>query len=175
MQIKLVSGLLLVCLTPFLMGVDSCSSGVAQTPVKNEQAKKAEAAANSLSFTDNAEIDNIKSRLELTANPGLLGFIMLLNETGQPILYEGVKGKLTSGSKRLTKPYQRVKWDCGQYSCDKEVPAPSDEGTYGSSGEYIFYYNTTGQYRQWNGKYLYSDKPFRLRIEPIVITTGEAK
>ena len=71
---------------------------------KNVQAEKAKAAANSIQFTENAEIDNIKKRLELTANPGLLGFVVLLNETGQPVMYTGVKGKITSGGKRLTEP-----------------------------------------------------------------------
>lgn len=148
---------------PFLMGANEC----VQSGPKNEQAERAEAAARSVSFTDNAEIDNIKRRLQLTANPGLQGFIVLLNETGQPVLYEGVHGKITSGSKRLTDP-SRVET---RYEHIAIRPAPSDEGTHGSSGEYIFYWNQQDQYRQWNGKYLYSDKPIRLRVEPLVITS----
>lgn len=50
------------------------------------------------------------------------------------------------------------------------VPSASDEGTWGSSGEYIFYWNINGEYRQWSGAYLYSDKPFRLRIEPLLLS-----
>lgn len=159
---------------PFLLGASDCS-GPQQMSVKNEQSQRAQEAANSIKFTDNAEIDNIKARLELTANPGLLGFIMLLNEMGQPVLYEGVKGKVTSGAKRLTRPYEWQNRNCGQYGCDKDVAGPSDEGTYGTSGEYVFYWNVAGQYRQWNGKYLYSDKPFRLKIEPLVITETTVK
>lgn len=155
---------------PMIVGASGCDSGPTASSVKNEQAQKAERAANSIQFTDNAEIDNIKARLELTANPGLLGFIILLNEMGQPVLYEGVKGKVTSGTKRLTKPYAWAHRDCGQYGCDQQISGPSDEGTFGTSGDYVFYWNVNGQYRQWNGKYLYSDKPFRLRIEPLVIS-----
>jgi hypothetical protein len=66
------------------------------------QANQAAQAANSIRFNANAEIDNIKRRLELTSDPNLLGYIVLMNEAGQPIIYEGVKGKVTSGSKRLT-------------------------------------------------------------------------
>lgn len=161
---------------PFLvvagLGLSACNDqGTrAQVPVKASQSQKAAEAANSIVFTDNVEIDNIKARIELTSKPGALGFILLMNQAGQPIIYEGVKGKVTSGSKRLTKPFQVVgSWDCGEWNCDKELPSPSDEGTWGSSGEYIFYWNTQGEYRQWNGPYLYSDKPFRLRTEPLVI------
>jgi len=150
----------------------------AQQPVKNTQAQKAQEAANSITFTDNAEIDNIKARIELTSKPGQIGFILLMNEAGQSIMYEGVRGKITSGSKRLTKPYEVRGFSIGGTNggtAYQTVATPSDEGTWGSSAEYIFYWNTNGEYRQWNGKYLYSDKPFRLRQEPLVITVADPK
>jgi hypothetical protein len=143
-------------------------------PVKNQQAEAARIAANSIQFTDNAEIENIKKRVELTSKPGLMGFIMLLNQAGQPILYEGVTGKVTSGGKRLTTPDRASSaWGSGTNTIVRA--SPSDEGTWGSSGEYIFYWNQSGEYRQWNGGYLYSPTPFRLRIEPLVITVDPVK
>ncbi len=136
-----------------------------QKTAKEVQAEKAQAQADSIKFTENAEIENIKKRLELTSNPGLTGFIILLNEMGQPVMYTSVKGKVTSGSKRLTAP--------DHYTCDGGVcnyrPAPSDEGTYGSSDSYIYFWTMSGQYIQWNGKYLYSEKPFRLDTKPLVV------
>jgi len=135
---------------------------------KNVQANKAREAANSINFAENAEIDNIKKRLELTANPGLLGFVVLLNESGQPVMNLAVKGKITSGAKRLTRP-DRVTAE-GPGTNNVVAQSPSDEGTYGHSGEYVFFWTTSGQYIQWNGKYLYSDKPFRLNIQPIVVS-----
>lgn len=147
-----------------LMG-NSCENRPPDTQTR--QASAARAAANSIDFTDNAEIENILKRIQLTSKPGLLGFIILLNEAGQPIMYEGVKGKVTSGSKRLTPPMKE--WNLTGNN-NGIGPAPSDEGTWGTSGEYIFYWNTNGEYRQWSGKYLYSDKPFRLRVEPLVVT-----
>ena len=130
---------------------------------KETQSQKAEQAAQSISYTENAEIENIKNRLELTSNPGQMGFILLLNESGQPIFYSGVKGKITSSGKRLTAPFEAV-------CCDGAThPAPSDEGTWGSSDPYIYFWTTDGQYVQWNGKYMYSDKPFRTTIQPLVI------
>jgi hypothetical protein len=95
--------------------------------------------------------------------------VLLLNESGQPILYVAVKGKITSGSKRLTNPYGCVPDRIGGgYTCGIGL-SPSDEGTFGSSDPYIYFWSVSGQYYQWNGKYLYSDKPFRLSVEPLVI------
>lgn len=159
---------ILLAATFALVGCNEVSTQPAQ---KNVQAQKAAEAANSINFAENAEIDNIKRRLELTSSPGALGFIVLLNQSGQPILYEGVRGKITSGSKRLTKPFGVLTFGNGNGgSSGLQVPSPSDEGTWGSSGDYIFYWNTNGEYRQWSGAYLYSDKPFRLRIEPLLLS-----
>lgn len=150
----------------------ACSESTAPAPTQRDiEARKSAEAANELTFTANAERENIKGRLKLTSNPGQLGFIMLINEMGQPIMYEGVKGKITSSGKRLTPPQVGVHSDCGSAYCDQTRDGPSDEGTYGRSDEYVYYWNTDGAYRQWNGKYLYSDQPFRTRVEPLVITT----
>jgi hypothetical protein len=146
----------------------------ADVPQQNARAQQAQngaakAEAAMAGAQDNAEQDNIARRLKLTSNPGALGFILLLNQAGQPIMYTSVKGKITSGGKRLTNPQQRVRLGCGQY-CDEALgDAPSDEGTYGQSGEYVFFWTVDGQYVQWNGGYLYSDKPFRTNIQPLVV------
>lgn len=124
-----------------------------------EQSQVAREAARSINFTENAEIDNIKKRLELTASSSLVGYVVLLNGTGQPILYTGIKGKITSGSKKLT---------------DGGVTGTlSDEGTYGSSNPYIYFWSTSGVYHQWSGDYLYSDKPIRLSVQPLVVNVTE--
>lgn len=166
---RLIYTILLALSATFVMS--ACNeSTVAPPTVKNVQSQKAAEAANSISFTENAEIDNIKKRLQLTANPGLLGYIVLLNESGQPVMYSGVTGKVTSGGKRLTDPRQVVKVANGSGGYNMTMTdAPSDEGTYGGSGEYVFFWTPAGQYIQWNGKYLYSDKPFRLSVQPLVV------
>jgi hypothetical protein len=159
-------------LLPLTLMGNSCD--VPASSSKNVEAKKAREAANSITFVENAEIDNIKKRLILTSNPGQIGFIILLNQAGQPIYYTSVLGKVTSGSKRLTEPDRAsAQWGGGTNTIVRA--SPSDEGTWGSSAEYIFFWNTDGQYIQWNGGYLYSDKPFRLKIEPLAVSLGENK
>lgn len=152
-----------------LVAADGCD-GRDVSDNKHHEALKAKQAAEAIHFTENAEINNIKHRLELTADPGKLGFILLINNAGQPILYEGVKGKVTSGGKRLTQPDRMPCWN--EHPC--VMKAPSDEGTWGESGDYIYYWNTDGVYRQWSGAYLYSDQPIRLRVEPLVVAIQQA-
>lgn len=155
------------------LGLAACSE-VPQPvrPVKQTQAAKAAEAANSITFSENAEIENIKRRLELTSNPGQIGFVLLMNEMGQPVAYMSVRGKVTSGSKRLTSPEVERRGDyCGESYCSHIYIAPSDEGTYGTSGEYVYFWTNEGQYVQWNGKYLYSDKPLRTSVPPLVLAS----
>lgn len=47
---------------------------------KDLQSQKAKDAAESIHFDENAEIDNITRRLQLTSSPGLLGYIVLWNQ-----------------------------------------------------------------------------------------------
>jgi hypothetical protein len=95
-----------------------------------------------------------------------------LNESGQPVYYSTVKGKITSGSKRLTRPDKATTEGAGANNV--VMAAPSDEGTFGSSGEYVFFWTTSDQYVQWNGKYFYSDKPIRLSVQPLVVSIEPA-
>lgn len=145
------------------------------TTTKSNESQKAAAAANSISFAaGNAEIDNIKKRLQLTSDPALMGYVVLFNDMGQPILYTTVKGKITSGSKRLTAPFQETalaRSGVVDGSSSNFTDAPSDEGTWGSSNPYIFFFTTNGQYIQWSGTYLYSDKPFRMDTPSVVSIT----
>lgn len=163
-------GLGLLAFTLGGAGGDGCSSSDAQPSNKTTQSRIAEDAANSIHFNGNAEIDNIKKRLELTSDVGLLGYIVLLNQMGQPVVYEGVKGKVSSSTKRLTAPDRVTSHNYGTVYNWTVRQSPADDGTWGASDQYVFYWNTSGVYRQWSGLYLYSDQPIRLSQPPLVVT-----
>lgn len=151
------------------LAVAGCVPDERPVQVKNQQAEVAKQAANSIRFDGNAEIDNIKKRLELTSNPNAMGYVVLFLDNA-PIAYYAVRGKITSGSKRLT-PSAEVQYRSGGTNGNlvaAVTPTPSDEGTFGSSSEYVYFWTTEGRYIQWDGRYLYSDQPIRLRVEPIV-------
>ena len=158
-----------------LLAFAACNEARPQpTSNRDEQARLSAQAAAEIRFNSNAERDNIRRRLELTADAALLGYIILFNESGQPILYEGVRGKVTTSGSRLTPP-DRINRDTRGSEALSQVVirAPSDTGTYDTgSTQFIYYWNTDGSYRQWSGHYLYSTTPIRTRIEPLVVNVA---
>jgi hypothetical protein len=163
-------------LVALALGVAACTPQPgAEAPAKKSQSQKAAEAANSIQFTENAEIDNIKKRLELTSQPGLLGFLAVINAAGAPVMYTCVKGKITSGGKRLTAPWKFTHGDKGEFSGDFVTPSPSDEGTWGSSNPYVYWWTCNDQYIQTTGDYIYSDKPFRLTNQPLIAIDAATK
>lgn len=128
------------------------------------------------------ECDMIEFKRTVMGKPGLIGYVAFLSQNGTPIAYYTVKGKCTSGSKRLTQS-RRVEllryapgiryYQDGDTSNDgrtEAVDGPSEDGTYGSSGDYIFCRTTNDAYVQWNGPYLFQDQPFDLTTKALVIS-----
>lgn len=150
-----------------LVGTAAC--GERQLSQREIQAQQGQEKANQLNFTDNAEQANIERRLRLTAQPGMIGYIVLMNQAGQPIMYTAVRGKVSSSGKRLTPPDMLRNYGSATYNVG---PGPSDEGTWGSSDPYIYFWTVDGQYMQWNGPYLYSNSPIRLSVQPLVVEIG---
>jgi hypothetical protein len=161
---KMRKTLLLCLLGGLCLGSDDCGS--IQEKNREDQMNKASKAASQVRFNENAEIDNIKARLELTSSPGLLGYVALINKVGQVVYYTPVKGKITSGGKRLTQPTM--------YTGSQYTEAPSDEGTWGHSNPYIYFWTPGGQYIQTSLEYVYSDKPFRMSEKPLLISETES-
>lgn len=142
------------------LGIAACEPNTAS----EEQAQRGAARAEQIvgSAAANAEQDNISARLAITTNPNTLGYIALLNQNGGVVLYTAVRGKVTSSGKRLTDPV-----DINGH------PRPSDEGTWGSSDSYIYFFTPQGQYMQWTGPYVYSNSPIRLANEPLILSVGQ--
>ena len=111
---------------------------------------------------------NIKKRLELWNNENKVSYIYLVNY-GRVMAFYTVKGKVTSGSKRLTatdKIVQNNSYESGAYSV---IGAPELDGTYGNSNPYIFFWTTDGVYVQWSGDYMLVDQPLQLTTQPELI------
>jgi hypothetical protein len=115
--------------------------------------------------TDNngwtVEQKNIADRLKADNTPGSIKHLYVISPySGQTILYSTVKGKVTSGGKRLTPNTvatddgQAVNSEFGgmrvgihgnQYRTEEVL---QDDGTYGSSCEYIYWFDQAGEYHQ---------------------------
>lgn len=105
---------------------------------------------------------NIKSRLEMDNKPGAIKHLYIISPlSGQCILYSSVKGKVTSSGKRLS-PYtvtgRPANLSDGQLNGGPVVNVGNqqfhttevlqDDGTYGSSIDYIYWWDQRGVYHQ---------------------------
>ena len=117
---------------------------------------------------------NIKKRLELWNNESKISYIYLI-DFGRVVAFHTVKGKITSGNKRLTSNSATVDGDGQEAGIGKNIwndsgsftiERPELDGTYGTSGNYIFFWTTDGIYVQWSGNYLLMDEPMKVNIEP---------
>jgi hypothetical protein len=101
---------------------------------------------------------NVGQRLMNDNKPGAIKHLYVISPySGQVIMYSTVKGKVTSSNKRLT-PSQVTTYneqsshvggfrvDVGSEQTTTEVLG--DDGTYGPSGEYIYWWDIRGAYHQ---------------------------
>lgn len=144
-----------------------------KTPV-DHLAEQAKAAADRAAeaTAEPWEIEMITWRRGLMGRTGLSFYVVFINDAGQPIDYFATDGKCTSSNKRLI-PDQKVSSEGGAWSDDVLISAPSEDGTSGSSDEYIYCFTVDGKYKQWNGDYYASDSPIELTIKPLVVSIVE--
>ncbi len=153
-----------------LLALAGCGKSEPPQPVDRLAAIAQQAAQEAAAQTsDPQEIKMIEWRRELMGKPGLQMYVIFINDIGQPIDYFTTKSKCTSSNKRLTNATALVKGDRGSYSGLFDVPAASEDGTYGQSDEYIYCRTVDGKYKQWNGDYYISDRPIELTIKPLVV------
>ena len=103
------------------------------------------------------EQENIKRRLELENMPGAIKHLYVVSTmTGDVLLYSTIKGKITSSGKRLS-PYQghNPSSTYGNYGFPIKglqgyhtFEVLQDDGTYGNSIPYIYWFSSRGHYHQ---------------------------
>lgn len=119
-------------------------------------------------LTKSLERKNIVKRLEMFEDENKVSYIYLIS-FGKVMAFYTIKGKVTSGTKRLTtnqKIQQNNDYQAGNYSV---VEQASLDGTYGGSDPYIFFWTTDNTYIQWNSEYMLCDKPLKMATQPELI------
>jgi hypothetical protein len=122
---------------------------------------------------------NVKDRLAMYNKPRIDQALLYIISaySGQVILYSTVKGKVTSSGKRLT-PYTAnyvsnnstgadgfdVQLPSGNYFHTNEVL--QDDGTYGESIPYIYWWDVQGRYHQ---QYISGDMMVHVSDQPIPV------
>lgn len=127
---------------------------------------------------------NIIERLKRDNEVGSIKHLYVVSSySGDVLEYSTVKGKVTSGGKRLS-PRTVNGSNCGNYSHYNYVEINGikhttdevldDGGAYGDSGSYLYWFDAQGNYHQYypsGGTYLHiSDRPLRVRKSNMSIT-----
>lgn len=132
------------------------------------------------------EQKNVSDRLKMDNKPGSIKHLYVISAySGQTLIYSTVRGKVTSSGKRLTPTSVHIEKGksahgfkvsfSGHNQWTSEVL--QDDGTYGSSVEYLFWWDAQGRYHQHyvsGGQVLHvSDQP--LAVKSIVINMEMSK
>lgn len=145
--------LAIVLCAPFLLAANECGSA----PVSDSGIRKASVQVQTGADGLTAEQHNVRERLMEDNKPGAIKHLYGISPfSGQAIIYSTVKGKVTSGGKRLTPStiapngYQgeRVGFRVAGLGGAETGEVLQDDGTYGSSSDYLYWWDTKGIYHQ---------------------------
>lgn len=121
---------------------------------------------------------NVRERIIADNKPGAIKHLYVVSPySGQVIIYSTVKGKVTSSSKRLS-PSSIVVGSSGEskregydFNGASTAEVLGDDGTYGSSGDYLYWWDAKGIYHQHyltGGQIVHvSDQP--LSVKSVII------
>jgi pullulanase/glycogen debranching enzyme len=130
------------------------------TPTSSSGVEKATVTVATDADGHTTEQRNVMDRYKVDNTPGSIKHLYIISAySGQVLVYSTVRGKVTSSGKRLTPT--SVLDHQGQYVSDtygfdvyiggqrcRTTEVLQDDGTYGSSAEYIFWFDTKGAYHQ---------------------------
>lgn len=117
---------------------------------------------------DTVEQKNIAQRILADNEPGAIKHLYLISPyTGDVLLYSSVRGKVTSGGKRLKPKTVAYSYDAGDGKTSMyTTEAMNDDGTFGSSSDYLYFWDSFGTYHQvftGAGIVLISSRPLRVK------------
>lgn len=142
MKFKKITAAILIVATALLFA--GC---VTDDTTSTSGVKKATADVKVQSNGLTVEQNNIKDRFEMDNLPGAIRHLYVISPySGQVIIYSTVKGKVTSSGKRLTS--NEVEYRVMGQGANPLGPRIGDDGTYGSSGSYLYWWDTKGVYHQ---------------------------
>lgn len=160
-MLKITSRALLLVLAlslPGLMGADGCDS-MTVAPTSTSGVRKATADVQTDGDGLTVEQRNITERLHRDNLPGSVKHLYMISATtGQVIFYSTVRGKVTSGAKRLSpSSVQTIGISTGisggfdmriGNSIQTTAEVLGDDGAYGSSGDYLYWFDAANRYHQ---------------------------
>lgn len=117
---------------------------------------------------DSLERQNLIQRYQYLNDKNNVHHVYLMSNDGKVVSYFVAQGKVSSVNSKLTNDLQPVRIPgCDSHNegndCWKVVESPQMDGSYGTNGDAIFFFTTSGEYVEWNGKYVVSEKPLNIQ------------
>lgn len=162
-KVSIVALVLAVALTACTETTTSNGTIKEQQQDKINQAERMMQQTRVPAFNESLERENIRNRLIVSNDPNTLQWIYPMS-AGRVIGRFPVKGKVTSGGKRLTSTDMFTWGDGGEYGQDFVTEAPDEMGTYGNSGDYLFWFDPAGRIHQFKGDYFVSPVPYKIDV-----------
>lgn len=142
-----------------LFMADDCDGPQQTTSASGVQKANVQVAVGNDGLT--VEQRNVKQRILEDNKPGAIKHLYVISPySGQVILYSTVRGKVTSGGKRLTPTSvaaidgHEVGYEHAGFPVDisggrqHTGEVLQDDGTYGQSGDYLYWWDVRGAYHQ---------------------------
>lgn len=162
----------LLCLPITLAAADGSNADAGCTPAQSRSGVAIAPAQQVQKGIDGLTIEqsNISARLKMDNTPGSIKHLYVISAySGQVLIYSTVKGKVTSSAKRLAPSSVSstgfsVDFGGTERTTDEVL---GDDGTYGGSIEYLYWWDTRGIYHQHyvqGGQILHiSDQPLAVK------------
>lgn len=168
--------LLIVFALPFVMATNGCDD----PPKSASGLSKAEVRVQPGSDGLSVEQRNVRDRLVADNKPGSIKHLYVISAySGQVLIYSTVRGKVTSSGKRLTPDSVSEVRESSSHGFAIDIGGDrvwtqevlGDDGTYGNSVPYIYWFDAKGAYHQHyveGGQIIHiSDQP--LAVKAVVL------
>jgi hypothetical protein len=176
-----MKGTIFILLTALII---SCNSEYSSQQKSDSGVRKASTEVKTDASGKTIEQENIIERLRRDNLPGSIKHLYIISSyTGDVLQYSTVKGKVTSGGKRLSPKtvngdgYNKSTYNNWVNIGDNTFTTDEvldDGGAYGDSGNYMFWFDAQGNYHQYypaGGTYVsICDKPQRIKKANFTIT-----
>lgn len=155
-MLKLIAGMVFGLAMLASTNQDGCEVGNSQ-PQSASGVSQATARVQTGSDGLTVEQRNVRDRLSMDNKPGSIKHLYVISSySGQVLLYSTVRGKVTSSGKRLTPTSVNGSGQDANYTIPVDIGGTrrytsevlQDDGTYGSSVEYIYWWDVQGRYHQ---------------------------
>ena len=121
------------------------------------------------------ERENLAKRNLLLNDQNKIFYVYLISY-GKVMAFHTAQGKISSVNSRLTQEEQIVadakclasNWEGSRTACYMDVGSPQLDGSYGTNGDAIFFFKTSGAYVEWAGEYQVSDYPLKMSTPPVL-------